>query len=83
MNIRQDNLCTFCKLKQEKIEQLFWYCNVVNQFGGTIDQWIFEKKKKKKKKKKNYMVNVDKYRALFGIPSMLPAMQPINYILIY
>ena len=74
MNIRQDNLCTFCKLEQEKIEHLFWHCNVVNQFWGTIDQWIFEKN--------NYMVNVDKYRALFGIPSMLPAMQPINYILI-
>ena len=28
------------------------------------------------------MVNVDKYRALFGIPSMLPVMQPINCILI-
>ena len=35
-----------------------------------------------KKKKNNYMVNVDKYRVLFGIPSMLPAMQPKNYILI-
>ena len=44
MNIRQDNLCTFCKLEQEKIEHLFWHCNVVNQFWGTIDQWIFEKK---------------------------------------
>ena len=44
MNIRQDNLCTFCKLEQEKIEHLFWHCNVVNQFWGTIDKWIFEKK---------------------------------------
>ena len=58
MNIRQDNLCTFCKLGQEKIEHLFWHFNVVNQFWDIIDQWIFEKKKKTKKKT-NYMVNVD------------------------
>ena len=28
------------------------------------------------------MVNIDKYRAMFGIPSTLRAMQHINYILI-
>lgn len=74
MNIRQDNLCTFCNLEQEKIEHLFWHCNVVNQFWDTINQWIFERT--------NYMVNIDKYRAIFGIPSTIRSMQPINYILI-
>ena len=74
MNIRQDNLCTFCNLEQERIEHLFWHCNVINQFWDIINQWIFEKT--------NYMVNIDKYRAMFGIPSTLRAMQPINYILI-
>ncbi|MCG7878665.1 MAG: reverse transcriptase domain-containing protein [Candidatus Thiodiazotropha endolucinida] len=74
MNIRQSNLCTFCNAEPEKIEHLFWQCNVVNRFWDTVEQWIFATA--------NYMVNIDKHRALFGISSMSPAMQPINYILI-
>lgn len=74
MNIRQGNLCTFCNLEQEKIEHLFWHCNVVNEFWDIINQWIFEKT--------NHMINIDKHRAIFGIPNTLRAMQPINYILI-
>ena len=74
MNIRQNNLCTFCNLEIEKIEDLFWHCNIVNQFWETVEQWVLEKN--------NYMLNVDKYRAIFGIPNTSLAMIPINYILI-
>ena len=74
MNIRQNNLCTFCNQEIEKIEHLFWHCNIVNQFWETVEQWVLEKN--------NYMLNVDKYRAIFGIPNTSLAMIPINYILI-
>ena len=74
MNIRQNNLCTFCNQEIEKIEHLFWHCNIVNQFWETVEQWVLEKN--------NYMLNVDKYRAIFGIPNTSWAMIPINYILI-
>ena len=60
MNIRLDNLCTFCNLEQKKIEHLFWHCNVINQFGILINQWIFEKKT-------NYMVNIDKQCSEFQV----------------
>ena len=74
MKIRQNNLCSFCNLEEEKIEHLFWHCNVVNQFWDSVEQWIFDKS--------YYMVNVNKYRAIMGIPNTSAAMQPINYILI-
>lgn len=74
MNIRQTNLCTFCNIEIEKIEHLFWHCNIVNQFWETIEHWIYAKN--------NYMINIDKQRAIFGIPNNILAMQPINYILI-
>ena len=74
MTIRQTNLCTFCNLETEKIEHLFWHCNIVNQFWEAIEHWIYAKN--------NYMINIDKHRAIFGIPNNVLAMQPINYILI-
>ena len=74
MKLRQNNLCSFCNLDHEKIEHLFWHCHVVNQFWDSMEQWIFDKC--------HYMVNVNKHRAIFGIPSTSAAMQPLNYILI-
>ena len=75
MKIRQNNLCSFCNLEEEKIEHLFWHClRHVNQFWDSVEQWIFDKS--------YYMVNVNKYRAIMGIPNTSAAMQPINYILI-
>ena len=74
MKLRQNNLCSFCNLDHEKIEHLFWHCHVVNQFWDSMEQWIFDKC--------HYMVNFNKHRAIFGIPSTSAAMQPLNYILI-
>ena len=50
MNIKQNNL------EIEKLEHLFWHCNVVNRFGENIEQWIYNKS--------NYLINIDKLRAI-------------------
>ena len=65
----------FLQFRKRKNEHLFWHCNVVNQFWDSVEQWIFDKS--------YYMVNVNKYRAIMGIPNTSAAMQPINYILIF
>ena len=72
--ITEDSLCTFCKRVPEKIEHLFWYCNVVMEFWENIENWIYEKNQ--------YLVNIDKKRALFGICNQSEFSKPINYILI-
>lgn len=74
MNIKQNNLCTFCLTETEKIEHLFWQCNVVNQFWEQVNQWIYTKG--------DYMLNINKYRAIFGMPQTNLFIRPINYILI-
>ena len=68
MNIKQNNLCHFCNEEIEKLAHLFWHCNVVNRFGENIEQWIYNKS--------NYLINIDKLRAIFGINI------PVNYLLI-
>ena len=50
--IKLDNLCTFCQRVPEKIEHLFWYCNIVMEFWENIENWIYEKNQ--------YLVNIDK-----------------------
>ena len=60
MNIKQNNLCTFCNEEIEKLEHLFWHCNTVNIFWENIEQWIYDKN--------DYLINIDKVRAIFGIP---------------
>ena len=72
--INQDNLCTFCKRFPEKIEHLFWYCNTIMEFWENIENWIYEKNQ--------YLVNIDKKRAIFGICNQNEFNKPINYILI-
>lgn len=73
-NIKQDNLCSFCKKFPEKIEHLFWQCNIVMKFWEMIERWIYEKN--------NYLLNVDKQRAILGIMNVNEYNKPINYILI-
>ena len=73
-NIKQDNLCSFCKKFPEKIEHLFWQCNIVMEFWEMIETWIYEKN--------NYLLNVDKQRAILGIMNVNEYNKPINYILI-
>ena len=72
--IKQDNLCTFCQRVPEKIEHLFWYCNIVMEFWENIENWIYEKNQ--------YLANIDKKRAIFGICNQNEFNKPINYILI-
>ena len=50
--IKQDNLYTFCQRVPEKIEHLFWYCNIVMEFWENIENWIYEKNQ--------YLANIDK-----------------------
>ena len=73
MNIKQNNLCTFCNEETEKLEHLFWHCNTVNIFWENIEQWIYDKN--------DYLINIDKVRAIFGIPNNSKLNIPINYLL--
>ena len=73
MNIKQNNLCTFCNEEIEKLEHLFWHCNTVNIFWENIEQWIYDKN--------DYLINIDKVRAIFVIPNNSKLNIPINYIL--
>ena len=73
MNIKQNNLCTFCNEEIEKLEHLFWQCNTVNTFWENIQQWIYDKN--------DYLINIDKVRAVFGIQSSSKLSIPVNYLL--
>ena len=74
MHIRQNNTCSFCNNEVEKIEHLFWQCNIVNEFWENVDQWLYNKTE--------YMININKQKAIFGIEQIKPLIRPINYILI-
>lgn len=74
MNIKQSDQCTFCLAESEKVEHLFWHCNVVNHFWQNIEQWIYTKA--------DFLINIDKVRAIFGIAQVSFSMKPVNYILI-
>ena len=74
MNIKQSDQCTFCLAEPEKVEHLFWHCNVVNHFWQNIEQWIYTKA--------YFFINIDKVRAIFGIAQGNLSMKPVNYILI-
>ena len=73
MNIKQNNLCTFCNEEIEKLEHLFWQCNTVNTFWENVEQWIYDKT--------DYFINIDKVRAIFGIPNISKPSIPVNYLL--
>ena len=73
MNIKQNNLCTFCNEEIEKLEHLLWQCNTVNTFWENIEQWIYDKN--------NYSINIDRTRAIFGIQNISKNYIPLNYLL--
>ena len=66
--------CTFCLAEPEKVEHLFWHCNVVNHFWQNIEQWIYTKA--------DFLINIHKVRAIFGIAQENLSMKPVNCILI-
>ena len=74
LHIKQDDLCSFCGLLTEKIEHLFWHCNVVVEFWESIEHWFFERIQ--------FSLNIDKQTAIFGITFNRHFNKPINYILI-
>ena len=43
MNLRNDELCSFCNEEDESIEHLFWECDVVQQFWTRLMTLISEK----------------------------------------
>ena len=73
MNIKQNNLCTFCNEEIEKLEHLLWQCNTVNTFWENVEQWIYDKT--------DYFITIDKVRAIFGIPNISKPSIPVNYLL--
>ena len=73
-NIKQDNLCNFCKRFPEKLEHIFWYCTLIMEFWEDIEMWIYEKS--------NYLLNIDMQRAILGITNVTENNKSINYILI-
>lgn len=74
LNIKQDDLCSFCGLLPEKIEHLFWHCNVVVEFWESVERWIFENIQ--------FSLNINKQIAIFGITFNVQFNEPVNYILI-
>lgn len=74
LNIRNNNLCTFCGILPEKIQHLFWHCHVVLEFWETIEQLFLQKI--------HYALNVNKQTAIFGITHNICYNRSINYILI-
>ncbi len=34
--ITNSSLCTFCKVDEERVEHLFWYCTVIRTFWDNI-----------------------------------------------
>ena len=77
-HIKQDDLCSFCGLLTEKIEHLFWHCNVVVEFWESIERWI----ERWFFKRIQFSLNIDKQTAIFGITFNRHFNKPINYILI-
>ena len=57
MNTKQSDQCTFCLAEPEKVEHLFWHCNVVNHFWQNIELWIYTKT--------DFLINIDKVGAIF------------------
>ena len=51
---------------------MFWQFNIVNQFWERIEQCD----------KSNYMINIDRQRAIFGISNNSAAIFPVNYVLL-
>ena len=72
--IRDDNICSFCKREPEKLEHLFWYCEVVQDFWNKIEFLI--------NMKSDYIFIMHKHAAFFGITFDVALYMPINYILI-
>ena len=75
MNIKQDNFCSFCRTVPEKLEHLFWECTKVMEFCKEIERWIFAKN--------NYLINVDRKRAIIGIVCNKSYNKLIKYMLIF
>ena len=72
--IKTENSCTFCTVVPEKLEHLFWQCPIVMNFWDEVEQWIYVKC--------NYLINIDKVKAIFGILNSNEWFRPLNYILI-
>ena len=72
--IRDDNICSFCKREPEKLEHLFWYCEIVQDFWNKIEFLI--------NMKSDYIFIMHKHAAFFGIIFDAALYMPINYILI-
>lgn len=73
-NIKENNLCTFCETVPERLEHLFWHCPTVLNFWENVERWIYEGN--------NYLINLDKQRAILGITPINLSNKPINFILI-
>ena len=72
--IKTENSCTFCTVVPEKLEHLFWQCPIVMNFWDEVEQWVYVKC--------NYLINIDKVKAIFGILNSNEWFRPLNYILI-
>ena len=58
----------------EKLEHLFWECNIVKEFWVEIERWIFAKS--------NYLIHLDRQRGIIGIVCNKSYNKPSKYILI-
>ena len=72
LQIKQDDLCSFCGLLPEKIEHLVWHCNVVVELWESTERWLLESIQ--------FLLIIDKQTAIFAITFNRHFNKPINYI---
>lgn len=74
IKLRDNNLCSFCNNAAEKIEHLFWYCEVINNFWIEIEEFIFMKI--------NKYINIYRESAIFGLTNKKEIYVPQNFLLL-
>lgn len=74
IKLRDNNLCTFCNNTAEKIEHLFWYCEIINNFWIEVEDFIY--------KKINRNINIYRESAIFGLINQKQKYKPQNFLLL-
>ena len=44
IGIKEDNMCTFCKIEVESLVHLFWFCGATSCFWRCFKQWLTTEK---------------------------------------
>ena len=73
VKITDNDLCDFCKLHQETIQQFLWECSHVQNMWQELERWIISKI--------NFCFTIAKETILFGV-DLRKGNYPINFIIL-